>query len=63
MLLIKNMVGVDTGHMFYRTWNIDTGTLDIMAKKNTGFDVTIYIFCNMRLSQRDITTFMHIILI
>lgn len=35
---------------------VDTGTLNILAKKNTGVDVTIYTFSNTRLSQRDITT-------
>ncbi len=36
---------------------VDTGTLNILAKKNAGVDVTIYTFSNTRLSQRDITTF------
>lgn len=36
---------------------VDTGTLNILAKKNTGVDVTIYTFSNTRLSQKDITTF------
>lgn len=36
---------------------VDTGTLNILAKKNVGVDVTIYTFSNTRLSQRDITTF------
>lgn len=36
---------------------VDTGTLNILAKKNAGVDVTIYTFSNSRLSQRDITTF------
>lgn len=36
---------------------VDTGTLNILAKKNAGVDVTIYTFRNTRLSQRDITTF------
>lgn len=36
---------------------VDTGTLNILAKKNEGVEVTIYTFSNTRLSQGDITTF------
>ena len=36
---------------------VDTGTLNILAKKNTGVDVTIYTFRNTRRSQKDITAF------
>ena len=36
---------------------VDIGTLNILAKKNEGVDVTIYTFSNTRLSQRDIATF------
>lgn len=36
---------------------VDTGTLNILAKKNAGVNVTIYTFSNTRLSQGDITTF------
>lgn len=36
---------------------VDIGTLNILAKKNPGVDVTIYTFNNTRLSNRDINTF------
>ena len=36
---------------------VDIGTLNILAKKNEGVDVTIYTFSNTRLSQMDIATF------
>ena len=36
---------------------VDIGTLNILAKKNEGVDVTIYTFSNTRLSQVDIATF------
>lgn len=36
---------------------VDTGTLNILAKKNIRVDAMIYTFSNTRLSQKDITTF------
>lgn len=36
---------------------VDTGTLNILAKKNAGVDVTIYTFNNTRLTKKDISTF------
>lgn len=36
---------------------VDTGTLNILAKKNTGVSVTIYTFSNTHLNQKDIATF------
>lgn len=36
---------------------VDTGTLNILAKKNTGVDVTIYTFSNTHLTKKDISTF------
>lgn len=36
---------------------VDTGTLNILAKKNTGVNVTIYTFSNTHLNQKDIATF------
>lgn len=36
---------------------VDTGTLNILAKKNTGVSVTIYTFSNTHLNKKDIATF------
>jgi len=36
---------------------VDVGTLNILAKKNTGVDVKIYTYASAQLTNRDVTTF------